>query len=260
MRFGRCAVKFRSLDMMCLCHEPISCWAVGRHDGRCIARYQRRRPSRQARNLLSRDSPYGVLGEASDCRDRGLLARLKRRCGHCHGADIAGALNAGIERDENQLLRISVRSEIIHRRSGSHRLGVVAQGGSPPYGLPMGAALPRALPRGSRRNGKTVASSCLLREHLRVGGLAGPGKSPALCFRHVVGAELPSIPFEGVVTKLSLAARNLEVPVRAQAAVAARHVWNASSRRTRSVRREARWRWTLKVLRTAAWNGQEAPG
>ena len=50
----------------------------------------------------------------------------------------------------------------------------------------------------------------------------------------------------------NLAAHNLEVPVRAQAAVAARQVWNASSRRTRSVRREVRWRWTLKVLRTAA--------
>ena len=47
--------------------------------------------------------------------------------------------------------------------------------------------------------------------------------------------------------ELNLAARNLEVPVRALAAVAARHVWNASSRRTRSVRREVRWRWTLKI-------------
>jgi hypothetical protein len=52
--------------------------------------------------------------------------------------------------------------------------------------------------------------------------------------------------------ELNLAARNLEVPVLAQAAVAARHVWNASSRRTRSVRREVRWRWTLKVFWTAA--------
>jgi hypothetical protein len=32
--------------------------------------------------------------------------------------------------------------------------------------------------------------------------------------------------------ELNLAARNLEVPVLAHAAVAARHVWNASSRRT----------------------------
>src|SRR5271157_2659735 len=44
----------------------------------------------------------------------------------------------------------------------------------------------------------------------------------------------------------NLAAHNLEVPGRAQAAVAARQVWNASSRRARSVRREVRWRWTLK--------------
>jgi hypothetical protein len=37
-----------------------------------------------------------------------------------------------------------------------------------------------------------------------------------------------------------------------QAAVAARHVRKASSRKTRSVRRDVRWRWTLKVLWTAA--------
>ena len=48
--------------------------------------------------------------------------------------------------------------------------------------------------------------------------------------------------------ELSLAVRNLQFPVRAQAAVAARHVRNASSRRTRSVWREVRWRWTLNVL------------
>ena len=51
--------------------------------------------------------------------------------------------------------------------------------------------------------------------------------------------------------ELNLAAHNLELPV-AHAAVAARYVWNASSRRTRSVRREVTWRWTLKVLCTAA--------
>jgi hypothetical protein len=48
--------------------------------------------------------------------------------------------------------------------------------------------------------------------------------------------------------ELSLAVRNLQFPVRAQAAVAARHVRNASSRRTRSVWRDVRWRWTLNVL------------
>ena len=51
---------------------------------------------------------------------------------------------------------------------------------------------------------------------------------------------------------LSLAVRNLEVPIRTQAAVAARHVRNASSRRTLSVRRDVKWRWTLKVFWTAA--------
>jgi hypothetical protein len=45
------------------------------------------------------------------------------------------------------------------------------------------------------------------------------------------------------------AARKLEVPTQVQAAVAARHVWNASSRRTRRLRRAVRWRWTLKVFR-----------
>ena len=52
--------------------------------------------------------------------------------------------------------------------------------------------------------------------------------------------------------ELNLAPRNLEILVRAQAAVAARHVRSASSRRTRSVRREVRWRWTLNALWTAA--------
>jgi len=36
--------------------------------------------------------------------------------------------------------------------------------------------------------------------------------------------------------------------VRTQAAVAARHVRKASPRKTRSVRRDVRWRWTLKGL------------
>jgi hypothetical protein len=58
--------------------------------------------------------------------------------------------------------------------------------------------------------------------------------------------------FRALSRELNLAPRNLEVLVRAQAAVAARHVRNASSRRTRSVRRDVRWRWTLNVLWTAA--------
>ena len=52
--------------------------------------------------------------------------------------------------------------------------------------------------------------------------------------------------------ELNLAARRLEVPDEVQAAVAARHVRNASSRKTRSVRRDVRWRWTLKVFWMAA--------
>jgi hypothetical protein len=57
---------------------------------------------------------------------------------------------------------------------------------------------------------------------------------------------------EGVVTRTEFSGAQLEVRTRAQAAVAARQVRNALSRRTRSVRREVRWRWTLKVLRTTA--------
>jgi hypothetical protein len=41
-------------------------------------------------------------------------------------------------------------------------------------------------------------------------------------------------------------------PAAPQAALAARHVRNASSRKTRSVRRDMRWRWTLNVFWTAA--------
>src|SRR5208283_340657 len=48
------------------------------------------------------------------------------------------------------------------------------------------------------------------------------------------------------------ATRSPEVTARAHAAVAARHVRNASPLRTRSVLRDVRWRWTLNVLWTAA--------
>ena len=56
--------------------------------------------------------------------------------------------------------------------------------------------------------------------------------------------------------ELNLVAPRLEVRAQFQAAVAARHVRKASSLRTRSVRREVRWRWTLNVL--CGVNGQEA--
>jgi hypothetical protein len=62
----------------------------------------------------------------------------------------------------------------------------------------------------------------------------------------------PGEPEMALSRELNLALRNSEVPVRAQAAVVARHVWNASSRRMWSVRREVRWRGTLKVLKMAA--------
>ena len=50
-----------------------------------------------------------------------------------------------------------------------HRLGAVAQGGSQTYGLPMGAALHRALAEGSGRKWRTVASSRVRQGRLRVG-------------------------------------------------------------------------------------------
>jgi hypothetical protein len=65
-------------------------------------------------------------------------------------------------------------------------------------------------------------------------------------------SSAPIFSLKALSRELNLAARNLEVPILAHAAVAARHVWNASSRRTRSVRREVRWRCTLKVFWTAA--------
>jgi len=78
-----------------------------------------------------------------------------------------------------------------------------------------------------------------------------------LAAQAVIRAQSPPLqqredPVKALSRELNLAARNLEVPVLAHAAVAARHVWNASSRRTRSVRRDVRWRWTLKVFWTAA--------
>jgi hypothetical protein len=56
----------------------------------------------------------------------------------------------------------------------------------------------------------------------------------------------------GTVTRTTLLPRRLENPIRTQAAVAARHIRKASSRTTRSMRRDVRWRWTSNVLWTAA--------
>jgi hypothetical protein len=93
-----------------------------------------------------------------------------------------------------------------------------------------------------------------IRERERTGGPISTGRGSNAVARQT-GCDAMALSRE-----LNLAARNLEVLILAHAAVAARHVWNASSRRTRSVRREVRWRWTLKVFWTAAWNGQEALG
>jgi hypothetical protein len=79
------------------------------------------------------------------------------------------------------------------------------------------------------------------------------------CPLHVCAREKAALssgcephPATALSRELNLAPCYLEVLVRTQAAVAARHVRKASSRRTRSVRREVRWRWTLNVLWTAA--------
>src|SRR4029077_15233326 len=52
--------------------------------------------------------------------------------------------------------------------------------------------------------------------------------------------------------ELELAAGSQHDPVRIHAAVAARQARKASSRKTRSVQRDVRWRWTLKVFWTLA--------
>jgi hypothetical protein len=60
--------------------------------------------------------------------------------------------------------------------------------------------------------------------------------------------------------ELNLAALNLEVPVLGHATVAARHVRNASSRRTRSVRREVEMALDVEGVLKCGVNGQESLG
>ena len=97
-------------------------------------------------------------------------------------------------------------------------------------------------------------------------GAKGPPAAPQRTrpSTHMLSFQPKASPFLehelAVSRELNLAARNLEVPVLVHAAVAARHVWNASSRRTRSVRRDVRWRWTLKVFWTAAPGSKRSSG
>jgi hypothetical protein len=65
-------------------------------------------------------------------------------------------------------------------------------------------------------------------------------------------AEVSSLCFVGCCHTNLIPAAMFGRPAAPQAAVAARHVRNASSRKTRSVRRDVRWRWMLKVFWTAA--------
>src|SRR6185437_15208946 len=67
----------------------------------------------------------------------------------------------------------------------------------------------------------------------------------------IVGPRVSASP-KALSRELELAAGSQHDPVRVHAAVAARHVRKASSRKTRSVRRDVRWRWRLKVFWTAA--------
>ena len=60
-------------------------------------------------------------------------------------------------------------------------------------------------------------------------------------------APVPDTLTEALSRELQLAAGSQHDPVRVHAALAARHVRKASSRKTRSVRRDVRWRWTLKI-------------
>jgi hypothetical protein len=72
---------------------------------------------------------------------------------------------------------------------------------------------------------------------------------------HFVGMDFdnPNLGVQGALSgEPEFATRSPGVTARAHAAVAARHVRNALSLRTRSVLRDVRWRWTLNVLWTAA--------
>ena len=81
----------------------------------------------------------------------------------------------------------------------------------------------------------------------------GGGKTHSmLALYHLFSGAVPGELLGALSRELNLVAPRLEVRAQVQAAVAARHVRNASSLRTRSVRREVRWRWTLNVLWTAA--------
>jgi pimeloyl-ACP methyl ester carboxylesterase len=78
------------------------------------------------------------------------------------------------------------------------------------------------------------------------------GSKRATLFGHSEGCAMSVLFAAALSRELNLVAPRLEVRAQVQAAVAARHVRNASSLRTRSVRREVRWRWTLNGLWTAA--------
>jgi hypothetical protein len=101
----------------------------------------------------------------------------------------------------------------------------------------------------------TAPESCAATREGRSEALTGDSVGQPLSGENQLRSADAFRPAEGntaLSRELNLAPRNLEVLVRAQAAVAARHARSASSRRTRSVRREVRWRWTLNVLWTAA--------
>ena len=61
-----------------------------------------------------------------------------------------------------------------------------------------------------------------------------------------MGGEMKQF-LQALSRELELAAGSQHDPVRVHAAVAARHVRKASSRKTRSARRDVKWRWMLKI-------------
>src|SRR6202045_3923353 len=87
-------------------------------------------------------------------------------------------------------LRLGARSRCT-RLFRQYRLGAAPQGGPPTSGLPMGAAIRRALAEGAGTDGGRQRRTAHGRNAAGWGDLASPGEPvPALRVRHVDGAEL----------------------------------------------------------------------
>src|SRR5271166_7023891 len=111
---------------------------------------------------------------------------------------------------------------------------------------------PRWLGQGLSGRGPASVVEALSRDRITLALSLDPAWARRLPCRRHGPRQNDSGPGPALSREPEFATRSPEVPVRAHAAVAARHVRNASSLRTRSVLRDVRWRWTLNVLWTAA--------